>query len=78
MNQQEYTERYSHDDNAHIEAWRETKLFRPFRFEDLYGAPDPKIGSNGDSWGPLYPNLSGVDKWRKLNRKRDLTDDETR
>ena len=45
MNQQEYAERYGHDDNAHIKAWRETddyKLFRPFRFEDLNGAPDPK------------------------------------
>ena len=45
---------------------------RPFRFEDLNGRPEPK------SWGPIYPNLAGVEKWRKLERKRELTAEETR
>lgn len=45
---------------------------RPFRFEDLNGRPEP------ESWGPRYPNLASVEKWRRLNRKRDLTDAETR
>ena len=45
---------------------------RPFRFEDLNGKPEPA------SWGPVYPNLAGLEKWRKLERKRELTDEETR
>jgi hypothetical protein len=45
---------------------------KPFRFEDLNGAPEP------ESWGPVYPALPSVDKWRKLARKQELTGDETR
>jgi hypothetical protein len=65
---------YSYEANAHVRAWRRSDEFRkrPFRFEDLNGRPEPK------SWGPVYPNLAGVEKWRRLNRKRDLTDEETR
>jgi hypothetical protein len=44
---------------------------RPFRFEDLEGKPEPK------EWGPIYPALPGLDKWRKLDRSRELTDSET-
>jgi len=43
----------------------------PFRFEDLCGRPEP------EKWGPTYPNLPIVEKWRKLERKRELTDTET-
>jgi hypothetical protein len=45
---------------------------RPFRFEDLNGKPEP------DHWGPVYPALPTVEKWRKLARKRALTADEER
>jgi hypothetical protein len=45
---------------------------KPFRFEDLDGKPEPK------SWGPLYPTLPGVEKWRKIDRKRPLSPQETR
>ena len=45
---------------------------RPFRFEDLNGEPEPK------EWGPVYPRMACLDKWRRLSRKRDLTDQETR
>ena len=45
---------------------------KPFRFEDLNGQPEPK------TWGPVYPTLPGVEKWRKLERKRELTPAETR
>jgi len=47
---------------------------RPFRFEDLEGKPEPK------QWGPTYPKSLGaaVEKWRKLDKKRELTKDEVR
>jgi hypothetical protein len=47
---------------------------RPFSFADLEGKPEP------ESWGPLYPKTLGADveKWRKLDKKRDLSDDEKR
>jgi hypothetical protein len=47
---------------------------KPFRFEDLNGKPEPA------SWGPVYPKTASasVEKWRKLERKRELTADETR
>lgn len=58
----------SHEDEA-----REARV-RPFRFEDLEGKPEPA------SWGPFYPKTlgAGVEKWRKLDKKRELTKDETR
>ncbi len=60
--------------DTHINDWKASDAFRkrPFRFEDLNGAPEPK------EWGPLYPNLPSVEKWRRLNRKRELTTEETR
>jgi hypothetical protein len=66
-------ERYR-DESAHVDAWKASDAYRkrPFRFEDLNGEPEPK------SWGPVYPNLAGLEKWRRLNRKRDLTAEETR
>jgi hypothetical protein len=49
----------------------------PFRFEDL------PVDTNGrriepEKWGPVYPALPSLDKWRKLAGKRELTADETR
>jgi hypothetical protein len=72
--QGEMRERYGHVDDAHVKAWRQSDqaAARPFRFEDLNGKPEPK------SWGPLYPTLPGVEKWRKIDRKRPLTPQETR
>jgi hypothetical protein len=66
--------RWHCDNDAHVKAWKNSDAYakRPFRFEDLNGAPEPK------SWGPVYPHLAGVEKWRKLERKRELTDAETR
>ena len=43
---------------------------RPFRFEDLNGRPEP------ESWGPIYPQLPSVEKWRKVDRTRGLTPEE--
>lgn len=51
---------------------RDGRFVRFFRFEDLEGKPEP------EKWGPVYPNLAGVEKWRRLERKRALTDEETR
>jgi hypothetical protein len=39
---------------------------------------DTQWASNGFSHGPAYPPLPSVEKWRRLERKRDLTPDETR
>ena len=46
---------------------------RPFRFEDLDGAPEPT------QWGPVYPKTASpaVQKYRKLAHARPLTGDET-
>ena len=65
---------YHEQNDAQVEAWRKSDQFRqrPFRFEDLNGRPEPK------EWGPVYPKMASLDKWRRLNRKRDLTDQETR
>jgi hypothetical protein len=57
---------------ANREAAEQEALAKPFRFEDLNGKPEPK------SWGPVYPNLPGVEKWRKLEKKRELNDAEIR
>jgi hypothetical protein len=49
-------------------------LTRPFSFADLKGQAEP------ERWGPAYPVSLGaaVEKWRKLDKKRELTDAETR
>lgn len=44
---------------------------RPFRFEDLPDGKEPK------RFGPLYPALPSVEKWRRLARKRQLSAGET-
>lgn len=62
--------------DAHVRAWRESAPFqyRPFRFEDLNGKPEP------ESWGPCYPKTASaaVEKWRRIERARELTADEKR
>lgn len=67
---------YGHDDSEHVRAWKASEQYakRPFRFEDLYGAPEPA------HWGPKYPKSLGaaVEKWRKLEKKRELTKEEVR
>ena len=57
---------------ANLEREAAAIAARPFRFEDLNGRPEP------EKWGPVYPALPSVEKWRKLNRARDLSDDEIR
>ena len=57
---------------ANVKRRKNEARERPFRFEDLNGKPEPK------SWGPVYPHLAGVEKWRKLERKREFTNEETR
>jgi hypothetical protein len=66
------------------EAWQATHakaaeadkaaVARPFRFEDLNGKPEP------ESWGPVYPKSASaaVEKWRRLERGRELTAAEAR
>lgn len=67
--------RYGHNDDEHVKAWREQPFhgWRPFRFEDLNGRPEPA------SWGPTYPKTASaaVEKWRALARGRELTASET-
>jgi hypothetical protein len=64
------------DDDSHVRAYRAAPGYRvrPFRFEDLNGAPEP------EKWGPLYPTggSAAVEKWRKASRGRDLAAFETR
>jgi hypothetical protein len=59
------------DESAHVEAWKRSEPYkvRPFRFEDLNGAPDPA------AWGPAYPKTASqaVEKWRAIARGRELT-----
>jgi hypothetical protein len=63
-------------EDSHVSVWRRSDQWRmrPFRFEDLYGEPDPV------SWGPAYPKTASaaVEKWRSIERVRELTTDEAR
>ena len=47
---------------------------RPFDFADLQGKPEP------EKWGPAYPKTASasVEKWRRIERVRELSADEKR
>lgn len=51
---------------------RDGRFVRFFRFEDLEGKPEP------ESWGPCYPKTASqaVEKWRRIERGRDLSAEE--
>lgn len=69
-------QRWHCDNNRHVDAWKRSDAYakRPFRFEDLNGAPEPA------KWGPTYPKTASaaVEKFRALSRGRELSPDETR